>query len=120
MNIEVLTGAEMRKIPQPDGVEWPEDSLHVVTFGDDGQLLARIGLIAIPHVEGTWVDPSLRGTTTAARMLRRMEDEVRKLGRTHLFAFAHDTQPEVAAYLERFGYTRFPASVWVKELQKCQ
>lgn len=116
MRTEVLTGTEMQKIPQPDGVQWPDDSLHVVTFGDDGKMLARVGLIAIPHVEGTWVDPSLRGTTTAARMIKRMEDEVRNLGRTHLFAFAMDSQPEVSQYLERFGYRQFPASIWVKEL----
>ena len=106
----------MQKVPQPDGVQWPEDSLHVVAFGDDGRMLARVGLIAIPHVEGTWVDPSLRGTTTAARLLSRMEREVRELGRSHLFAFAEDSKPEVSEYLERFGYKKFPATVWVKEL----
>jgi len=116
MRTEVITGSEMTKIPQPDGVPWPEDSLHVVTLDDDGRLMARVSLIAIPHVEGTWVDPSLRGTTIAARMLKRMEEEVRNLGRTHLFAFAMDNQPEVSQYLERFGYKKFPVSVWVKEL----
>lgn len=110
----------MRNIPQPDGIEWPDDSLHVISLGDDGRLLARVGLIALPHVEGTWVDESLRGTPAAARMLRRMEIEVKKLGRTHLYAFSHDEQPEVAQYLERFGYTKQPYTVWMKEVQKCQ
>lgn len=106
----------MRKVPQPDGIQWPEDSLHVVTFGDDGKMLARVGLVAIPHVEGTWVDPSLRGTTTAARMLKRMEQEVKNLGRSHIFAFAQNSQPEVSEYLERFGYQKYPLTVWAKEL----
>lgn len=120
MEIEVLTGPEMRQVPQPDNVEWPDDSLHVISRRADGSLQARMSLIAMPHVEGTWIDESLRGTTAGARLLARMEKEVRELGRTHLFAFVKHDDPHIAGYLERSGYVRYPFWVYVKEIQRCQ
>lgn len=120
MHIEVITGKEMQAIPQPDGVQWPDDSLHVISRYDDGRLQARMSLIALPHIEGTWVSDELRGTTAGARLLARMEEEVRKLGRTHVFAYALESQPEIGRYLERSGYERQPLTVYAKEIQKCQ
>ena len=116
MHIEVITGSEMRHIPQPDGVVWPEDSLHVIARSENGGLEARMSLIAIPHIEGTWIAESLRGTTAGARLLARMEQEVRNLGRSHIFAFIKEEDKKVAEYMERSGYTRYPLSVYVKEL----
>ena len=120
MQIEVITGAEMRQIPQPDNVEWPEDSLHVISRDENGELQARMSLVALPHIEGTWLAEPLRGTTAGARLLKRMEQEVKDLGRTHVIAFVLESDSKIADYLERMGYTKCPLLVYAKELQKCQ
>lgn len=120
MQIEVITGVEMRRIPQPDGVEWPEDSLHVISRSESGGLQARMSLVAMPHIEGTWLADNLRGTTAGARLLIRMEQEVKNLGRTHILAFVLESNPEIADYLERMGYVKYPLFVYAKELQSCQ
>jgi len=120
MQIEVVTGTEMRDIAQPDGIEWPDDSLHVISRDTDGQLIARMSLVAVPHVEGTWIDESLRGSTAGARLLARMEQEVKDLGRTHLFAFVKHDDEDIASYLERCGYKKYPLWVYAKELGRKQ
>lgn len=120
MQIEVVTGEAMRAIPQPDGINWPDDSLHVISRDADGKLQARMSLVAIPHIEGTWVADRLRGTTASARLLSRMEGEVKALGRTHVFAFVKEGDNHIANYLKRQGYERYPLTVYAKELQKCQ
>ena len=114
--IRVLTGPEMREIPQPDGVNWPEDSLFVCAFRD-GQMVGRVGLIALPHIEGTWVAPEMRGTTLAARMFRRMEQEVKGLGRTHLLILLPEDDKTLDGYVARVGYERLGVSMWAKELK---
>ena len=113
--IRVVTGPEMREIPQPDEVKWPEDSLFVCAFRD-GQMVGRVGLIALPHIEGTWVAPEMRGTTLAARMFRRMEQEVKTLGRTHLLILLPEDDKTLDGYVARVGYERLPVSMYAKEL----
>lgn len=120
MQIEVITGAEMRLIPQPDNIEWPEDSLHVISRDENGELQARMSLVALPHIEGTWLAEPLRGTTAGAKLLSRMEREVKERGSTHVFAFVRDGDDHIDDYLERCGYEPYPVHVYFKELQKCQ
>ena len=113
--IRVLTGPEMREIPQPDGVKWPEDSLFVCAFRD-GQMVGKVGLIALPHVEGPWVAPEMRGTTLFARMHSRMEEEVKALGRTYLLIVLPEDDRTLESYAARLGYERVPVTTWAKRL----
>lgn len=122
MQIEILTGAEAREAGYDKTVFgtkilWPDDSL--VFYGrEDGEIVGRTATIELAHIEGTEVVEGKRNTRTAARMIAAVEETVRTLGRSHVFAFALESQPEVSEYLERFGYKRFPAVVWCKSLRE--
>lgn len=120
MKIEILTGDEARAAGYDlrlDGKEiaWPSDSLVVYAHDDKG-IAGRTSLIELPHIEGTAVREDKRNGRLAAQLIATLEETVKQFGRSHIFAFALDDQPEVSDYLHRFGYRRFPVEVFVKNL----
>lgn len=114
--IRQITPAEYVLQPADSRIDWPEGSIVLGAFASDGSMVGRIAIIDLPHIEGTWVADKFRRGTLAFRLIRGIEDIMRRIGRSHVFAFAYDTQPEVSSYLERVGYKRMPLTVWVKEL----
>ena len=124
MRIEILTGDEARAAgydAQLDGKEivWPSDSLVVYAHDDQG-VAGRTSLIELPHIEGTAVREDKRGGRLAAQLITTLEETAKQFGRSHVFAFALDDQPEVSDYLRRFGYERFPVEVFVKNLVEAE
>lgn len=111
---EFVDGLTARAI-DPESVLWPPDSL-VQYAKENDEIVGRIGLIELPHLEGTFVAEHKRGSSLAFRLLKGMEDKVASLGRTHLFAFVEDSKPEQIDMLERTGYVRFPVTVLAKRL----
>ena len=114
--LRVLDPSERHLAKDPGNVPWPEDCLIVAAFDDQDVLVGRMALIAIAHIEGTWVAPEYRGTTLTLRMIQRMESEIRKLGRTHVFAYIPKEDTKLLEYAEKIGYQEFPCKVYVKEL----
>lgn len=115
MKIEVLTPEEWSA---PDGIVMPAGSILIGVKDEDGRVVARSGIVSIPHIEGTWVAPEKRKTNLAFRMIRTLEHVARRTGKTHIFAFALDEQPEVGDYLRRLGYEKHPISVWTKKVSE--
>lgn len=113
MKIEILTQEEWAS---PDGIKVPDGSILIGVKDDAGNIIARSGIIAFPHIEGTWVAPSHRKGTLAARMIRALEHVTKRLGRSHLFAFILDEQPEIADYMQRLGYKKQPMTIWAKKV----
>src|SRR6266404_3929097 len=109
-----MKGIEARKY-DPEQMKWPESSLVIYAFEGE-EVVGRTAVIDLPHIEGTWVTESKRGTMLANRLIHCIESEIKSYNRTHVFAFAKNDQPEVSQYLERVGYKPFPVSVWMKEL----
>ncbi len=98
----------------PFGVEWPAHS--IVVFAHEGdKVVARSAIVPVPHIEGTWVDESKRGSTVAPRLIKVVEEALRSQGATCAFAFTPDDQPEIGDYMERFGYKEQPMRIWLKE-----
>jgi len=113
MKVEILTPEEWST---PDGIKPPAGSILIGVKDEEGQILARSGIVNLPHIEGTWVTPLRRKSSLGFKMIRTLEHVARRLGKTHIFAFAHDTQPEVSDYLKRLGYEKQPLTVWVKKV----
>jgi len=118
MELQVVDGETARAL-DPRGVEWPAESIAVVAR-DAGETQGISVLIPLLHIEGTWVSEKKRGSFVLVRLIERVEEIVRSAGRSHVFAFADERQPEVAGYLERLGYVRMPFHVYSKELVECQ
>lgn len=117
VNLRELKPEEYSRQPEPV-VNWPEGSYVVGAFTEEDKLVGRIAVVELPHIEGTWVDPEYRNGLLPAKMVRAVENGMKAIGRSHVFAFAPNDIPEIADYLQRFGYEAFPVTVWVKKLEE--
>ena len=115
MNIQIVDGVQASLI-DPQKIPWPADSIVAVASNGDGSVKGRSAIIQLPHIEGTWVDESERGTPLAYRMVVAVEGVLKKSGKTHAFAFVDMNQPEVLSYMLRMGYKTNPLLVLSKEL----
>ena len=123
MEFEVISGYD-DGIPNdkaskldPRNVPWPLGTTAVVGRDDSGRVVAFSAILVLPHVEGTWVAPEYQHSTAAARLVTKVEDTLKEQGGTAVFAFAHDFDPQIKSYIERFKYLRMPFSVYMKELK---
>lgn len=121
MSIEftIVVGAETpqyeAQLPAGQQVPWPVDSVVIYALDDD-KVVGRMGSMAIKFIEGTWADPS--HPTLGFRMMKKMEFALTQLGNTHAMALVYDETPRVADYLEHAGFSRFPVTVYCKEITK--
>lgn len=118
MEFEVIQGEEVAKI-DPRGIPWPEGTTAVVAKDENGEVKAISTILVLPHIEGTWVAEDSRRGTLPARIVKRVEQLIQEQGGSSAFAFAHDSDPQIKTYLDRFGYKRLPFSVYMKDLP-CQ
>lgn len=112
MDIRVITGDEVQRLEQPDGVPWPAGTDLVCGF-QDGKMIGRVACLPLYHLEGTWVDEAHRRSTLAYRLLSRMESELQNAGLTAIWAYS--ASDEVTDYLKRLGYKEQPVKVLTKE-----
>lgn len=97
-----------------DGVVPDPKSSRAILANDENGIAGRVFLMSPTHVEGPWVRGDLRGSTLAARLMFRAEQEAKDCGITRLFAYA--ASDELADYLSRLGYKKEPYTVWSKGL----
>src|SRR5574343_954441 len=90
-------------IPEDPVDVFPPEFTFLAAFDTNG-LAGRISLCTLPHIEGTWIREDLRNGRVGLTLLRTLESSILSTGRTHVWAFAYDEQPEVGSYLERQGY----------------
>lgn len=86
----------------------PENSIAIVAE-DDGEIVGRMLLVALPHIEGTWIDPRRRKGSLLAKMFRQMESEAPV---PRLFAFT--PTGTISGYIERLGYSKLDVEVHEK------
>jgi len=115
MEIVILNAVEARNV-DPDHVPWPDDSIVALARNGDGSIKGRSAILQLPHIEGTWVAESERGSTLAYRLIQRIEALLKTAGKTHAFAFVDMNQSEVLNYMLRLGYKVSPLLVLSKEL----
>src|SRR5690348_9316554 len=115
MKLITLNGQDARKV-DPDGIEWPDDSLVVVAKNGDDKIRGRSAIIQLPHIEGTWVEDSMRGSTLAFRLVSQVEKILKDAGKKYAWAFIQENQPDVMQYMIRIGYKENPLALFSKEL----
>lgn len=96
-----------------EGFVPPKDSIVLVAKVGD-EIVARMFLLGVAHVEGTWIKPEVRSGILLKRLMNRMEEEARKIGITTLLAYSESD--EVDSYLERLHFSRSPLHIWKKEV----
>lgn len=105
-NFKILASIEEGFVP-------PQGSIAIVASQDD-QIVGRMLLVSMAHVEGTWVHEHFRNGTIAARMMREMEKQAASLGLKTIFAYAETEK--VGEYIERLGYVPTDLKVFRKDL----
>lgn len=107
-------------IPEDPVIPYPPEFHFTAAFDSKG-LAARVAMVPLPHIEGTWLREDLRGTPkvrTIFTLIKELEKNILATGRGHAFSFVHDEQPEVAEMMTRLGYEKYPLTIWVKDLNK--
>ena len=114
--IRVLTGEELKAVRVPGAPPWPEDTVVLAACTPEGRIIGQLAMIAVPHLEGLWIDPDFRAGRILGSLVKGMEELAKALGRTHLFAFVPEDSSEVEDYTERLQFRRFPVKVYIKEI----
>jgi len=114
MKIRELEPHEIPAAMAVDGAVFPEKTIVIGAFDKDGHLVGRTALMALVHIEGTWVSEVARGGFTAIRLVKKAEQTLAERGFTSAVAYTPDDNPKIGEYLKRVGYTRVPLSVWHK------
>lgn len=91
----------------------PEKSITVVAK-HEGQIVGRMMLINLAHVEAAWVNERFRSGSILERMTREIEKEANKLGIKTIFVYSESH--EMDDYIWRLGYQRSPLRVFRKDL----
>ena len=100
----------------PDGAV--PDSAHTIAVAafDAGELVGRMFLVCLPHLEAPWIREDKRGGLLAKRMEELLFKEATHRGIERTFAFA--VIDEIADYLKRLGYQKTDITVWEKNNAK--
>ncbi len=115
---ELFTGLEAQQI-DPENIKWPHDSVILYALEENGEnreIVGRIGIIQLPHIEGTWIREDKRNSRVLSRLISKVENILEEAGRTAVFSFADKRDANVINYLERLGYTQLPLKVYMKPL----
>lgn len=115
IEFRIVTSAEEARALDPQGLPWGDGNAIVFAI-ENGKVVGRSAAIAFPMIETSWVAPEKRGSTLAMRLVKEVEKIQRDLGNAYVFAFVHDSQPEIAGYLLRFGYEPAQLKLYCKKL----
>ncbi len=96
--------------PQPDSAK----AITIIAEDERGNIVGRILLVGVIHLEGIFVEPRWRGSTVMARLVEEAEREAKELGLTQVLAFG--ASPEMEGYIQRLGYNLLPFTIWEKKL----
>ena len=94
----------------------PKSSIAIVDEEENGQIVGRMLLVCLTHVEGTWVREDKRNSRRALRMMQKTIEEAKNNGLTQLLAYTDETDQKVSKYMRFLGFQRLPISVWNKAI----
>lgn len=110
---------EEHKLDQSIRFPWPPNSHILYAIDENKDIVARMALIQLPHIEGTWIREDYRNGLIATRMIAKVENFLIEHQRTAAFAFIKNENTEdiqVQNYMQRLGYIELPIKVYVKAL----
>jgi hypothetical protein len=96
----------------------PQEFLIIAAFSETGELLGRTMFVSLPHIEGTRVRDDMQGSRIAYNLVKLMEKEIQRAGRTHAWAFVQEGDKDISNYMDRLGYEKLPLEVWVKDMRE--
>lgn len=107
---------EAYKLDESIRFPWPPISHILYAIDEDKNIVGRIGILQLPHIEGTWVREDYRKGFVAVRMLSKIEEFIADNDRKAAFAFVKSDDIDIQNYMQRFGYVELPLKVYIKSL----
>ncbi len=91
----------------------PETSIAVVAR-QDGEIIGRLLLLFVAHVEGAWVHDRFRNGTILDKMTKEVEKQAKEAGLSTVFAYSRTQQMD--DYIQRLGYEPTALRVFKKDI----
>jgi N-acetylglutamate synthase-like GNAT family acetyltransferase len=105
-DFDSLKNIEEGYIPSKDSI--------VIVGKYESEIIARMFLIGMAHIEGTWIKPEFRSGALLRKLMSKMETEAKSTGLTKLFAYSDNDM--VDSYLDRLKFSRSPLRIWTKDV----
>lgn len=104
----------------PQNIKWPKDSIVVYAIDEETlKIKGRSSIVHFGFIEGTEIfDEELKGTKLFYTLINKIEEIVQLEGHLSLFTMTPDDKPEIANYVKRLGYKKFPASIYIKDFRE--
>lgn len=118
MIVERLPDTEFEALTKIDDGYMPDPATSIVIVAKEcGEIVGRMMLLSLVHIEGTWISESHRSGRVLVKMMKEMEKQAHQAGVRTLFAYSGDDK--VSDYLVRLGYKKTPLVIFEKELRSC-
>lgn len=90
----------------------PSNSIAIIAE-ENGRIIGRMLLVAMAHIEATWIHPEARGGVVGFRMERAMETEAKMAGINRLLAYS---PPPLSHFMQRLGFRKLEYEILEKEI----
>ena len=115
ITVERLPDEQFDSLMQVEEGYVPDPKASIVVVARfDGQIIGRMMLIGVKHVEGAWINDQFRSGVVLERMTQELEKHAREAGIKTVFAYSETH--EMDGYITRLGYERSPLRVYRKDL----
>lgn len=115
ITVERLPDEQFDTLMQIEEGYVPDPKASIVVVAKfNGQIIGRMMLIGVKHVEGAWISDQYRSGAVLERMTAEIEKQAREAGIRTVFAYSESH--EMDGYIERLGYERSPLRVFRKDL----
>ena len=116
ITIERLPDADFDSLLKVDDGYRPDPASSIaIVAKNDKEIVGRMLLLSLAHIEGTWIQPEIRRGSILVKLMREMEKQAKLLGLKTLFAYSENE--EVDDYLMRLGYKKTPLTIFEKEIR---
>ena len=117
MTVRTLDPGEFPKLADIEEGFVPNPARTIAIVAEDnGEIVGRMLLMDMVHLEGSWVRPDHRNGSVGYRMFQRVLAEAKRIGITGLMAYTDKTDLDVTNYMERLGFEKQPFWVWSKDI----
>lgn len=95
---------------------YPIDSIVIFAINEENKILGRVAIISLPHIENLEIEEGNNNGLLMKQLLTQAENVLKELNRTCAVSFIADENEKAIDYAERYGYSRLPMTIWLRDL----
>lgn len=113
---EIFSGKFARAI-DIEKLPWPDDAKVIYAFDENDQIIGRIALMNVLHVEGAWIKNDRRNGIVLGRLFEKVEELLKEDNRTSALSFIKEDAKEIIAQMPKANYIQLPYKVFLKPIE---